>query len=240
MLIDHFSTVIFDLFHTLTSLDAVNAPGPKTADILGVSRKDWNDRLFHYSHDRLTGKSKEPLQIMEHLALSIDPAISRELIARAVEVRTARFRYALQHPDQDTLTALSRLKNEKKTLGLISNADVMEKAGWGSSPLAQYFDHTVFSCDTGVMKPDAAIYRICLDALEVSPAQCIYAGDGSHNELKTAHELGMPTVLVTHVIRDLWRERIEDGRQYARYEIGPLSERFALSCDNDLLRCMPK
>jgi putative hydrolase of the HAD superfamily len=235
VLIDHYPTVIFDLFHTLTSLEAVKAPGPRTADILGVSRECWNTQLFENSYERLTGKIRDPYLIIERLAHAIDPSVHTETITRAVEVRTARFHYALEHPDTDTLETLQRLKNSNKKIGLISNADVMEKAGWKDSPLSQYFDSVVFSCDTGFMKPEPEIYHMCLKALDVSPSQCLYAGDGSHNELKTAKELGMITVLVIHVIKRLWPERIEGARPYARYEIDRLSELFSLTSDDDLL-----
>ena len=34
--------VIFDLFHTLTSLEVSGAPGRSTAEALGVDRDAWN------------------------------------------------------------------------------------------------------------------------------------------------------------------------------------------------------
>jgi putative hydrolase of the HAD superfamily len=234
LLIDRHSTLIFDLFHTLTSVEAVNAPGQRTADILGIPRKDWITYLFMHSHERLTGMIKDPYVIVERLAHAIDPRIRSEVIARAVETRISRFRYALVHPDQDTLSTLRRLKEQQKRIGLVSNADVMEKAGWPDSPLAQFFDCTIFSCDTGYMKPDPEIYEACLHGLQVRPGECMYSGDGSHSELKTARELGMTTVLVTHVVKKFWPERILLAQPYADYEIEHLSALFTLSSDHDL------
>ena len=40
-----YKALIFDLFHTLTSVESARAPGKGTSAILGVSRKDWNDQL---------------------------------------------------------------------------------------------------------------------------------------------------------------------------------------------------
>lgn len=233
MLVDHYSTVIFDLFHTLTSLEAVKAPGERTADILGVSRQDWNTQLIEHSYERLTGKIKDPYKIIEHLARAFNPSIQSDTVTRAVKTRTARFHYALKHPDKDTILTLQQLKEKKKKIGLVSNADVMEKAGWSDSPLCGFFDCAVFSCDAGYMKPDPEIYCACLTHLKVQPEECIYAGDGSHDELKTAHELGMTTVLVTHVIKNLWPERIPRARPYAVYEIVFLSELMTLARDHD-------
>jgi putative hydrolase of the HAD superfamily len=106
----------------------------------------------------------------------------------------------------------------------VSNADVMEKAAWDDSPLAKYFDCVIFSCDVGMMKPDLSIYRMCLQKLKVEPVSCLYAGDGSHDELKSAQRLGMTTVLVTHVIKKMWPERLFRARSNADFEIERVSE----------------
>jgi len=236
MLISEFPVVVFDLFHTLTSLEAVKAPGHNTSVVLGITRDQWFRQLFEHSSDRLTGKVKDPHEIIERLAHAVDPGITSKIIAQAVENRMSRFNYALLHPDKDTLDTLQTLKDQKKKIGLVSNADVMEKAAWTESPLARFFDCAIFSCDVGVMKPDHAIYRICLDRLEATPAGCLYAGDGSHDELKGAQEVGLTTVLVTHVLKKMWPERILPARSYANYEIEKLSALLKLTRDHDLLR----
>jgi len=54
--IDAKKAVIFDLFHTLTSLESTLGPGRRTtSEMLGVSREDWNDQLLRKSRDRLVG-----------------------------------------------------------------------------------------------------------------------------------------------------------------------------------------
>ncbi|MCK4814863.1 hypothetical protein KA005_03760, partial [bacterium] len=71
-----FKAVIFDLFHTLTSLESVRAPGRGTSEILGVSRKEWNKQLLLYSEDRLRGKIRDPLEIIRKMARAINPDVS--------------------------------------------------------------------------------------------------------------------------------------------------------------------
>jgi len=48
--------VIFDLFHTLTSLESTWGDNrPTTSMILGVSKEAWNEQLLERSRERLTG-----------------------------------------------------------------------------------------------------------------------------------------------------------------------------------------
>jgi len=43
------------------------------------------------------------------------------------------------------------------------------------------FDVTVFSCDYLLVKPEPAIYRLCLQKLGVSPQECIFLDDVPEN-----------------------------------------------------------
>jgi len=43
------------------------------------------------------------------------------------------------------------------------------------------FDVQIWSCDHGVIKPDAAIYRICIDALGCEPEQALFFDDRPRN-----------------------------------------------------------
>ena len=85
----------------------------------------------------------------------------------------------------------------------------MEVAAWDDCPLAGLFDAEVFSCVAGCAKPERAIYETCLQALELSAAECLFVGDGGSNELAGAREVGMPTVFISGVIAELWPERVQ-------------------------------
>jgi hypothetical protein len=76
--------VVFDLFHTLTSLESTKAPGRGTSQILKVSRQAWNEQLWAHSRDRLTGRLADPYEIIRTMAHAIDPNIQRDVIERAV------------------------------------------------------------------------------------------------------------------------------------------------------------
>lgn len=224
--INCYKVILFDLFHTLTSVASTHAPGRGTSEILGFSHKAWNDQLLLYSKDRLCGRIKDPLEIMGRMARAIDPSISDQVIKEAIDNRVTRFRYTLLNIPNTTIDTLKKLKSRGKRLGLISNADVTEKYGWEDSPLREYFDCAIFSCDVGYVKPDKEIYEMCLQRLGAVPQEALFVGDGGSNELEGAKTLGITTVLTTHEIKKIWPEKIKFAREFADFEIDELSEIF--------------
>jgi putative hydrolase of the HAD superfamily len=138
--------------------------------------------------------------------------------------RTNRFKYSLEHIDPTTIDTLKRLKALGKLLGLISNSDVNEIIGWVNSPIKNYFDSAVFSCNIGYIKPEKEIYEISLKELNVLPEESLFVGDGGTDELRGAQEVGMTTVLTTHIIKHLWPEEIEARRKHADFEIDEIEE----------------
>jgi putative hydrolase of the HAD superfamily len=222
--LQEYRAVIFDLFHTLTSADVLRLPGKGTSEILGVSREAWNEQLLRFSDDRLRGKITDPFMIIARMARAIDRTISDETIREAVENRINRFRRALMNIEDSTRVTLRELRRVGKSLGLISNADVNEIAGWDDSPLKPYFDCVVFSCRVGYVKPERQIYERALKEFGVEARHILYVGDGGSDELRGAKDMGMNTVLTTHVIKQFWPERIVKARQYADFEINELTE----------------
>ncbi len=223
-LIQRKDAILFDLFHTLTGLESTWYSGPKTADLLGISREAWSEQLMERSRERLAGEQTDPTTILRKMAHAIDPTIPEEVIKKAVDNRMERFAAALINIPKETQQVLKRLRSMNKKLGLISNADVSEVAAWGRSPIAGCFDSVVFSCHVGCVKPEPEIYRICTQRLGVSPGQCVFVGDGGSGELKGARDLGISTVMITSVVGALWPERIEERKPHADYVIERLSE----------------
>jgi len=215
---------IFDLFHTLTARESTWSSGINTSDILGVNKEEWNKQLLEKSKDRLTGKEKNPFFFVRQMARAINPQIPDELIERAVKFRIERMKKAITTiPDANLLT-LKTLKNQGMKLGLLSNADFSEIEGWKESPLAHFFDSTVFSCEAGFVKPEPQIYQISLQQLALSPRDCVFVGDGGSYELEGAKSLGMTAVFIAGVIRELWPDKIEGRMKIADYTIEELVE----------------
>jgi len=68
---------------------------------------------------------------------------------------------------------------------------IVRESGW----LAD-FDFATFSCDLGVAKPDAAIYRHCLSGLGVAPSETLFFDDRQAN-VDGARRLGIHAVHFT-------------------------------------------
>jgi putative hydrolase of the HAD superfamily len=220
--------IIFDLFHTLTGPDAEWSELPWTADVLGVDRGVWNELLVSRSRWRLAGQETDAHTIVRTLAREIDPDIAEERIQEATRVRIQRFKDSLTRSPAENVETLRDLRAAGLRLGLISNADVMEAAPWPTSPLAGLFDVALFSCAVGLVKPEPEIYARCIQALGVSPGECLFVGDGGSNELVGAKAAGMSTVFVSGVMAELWPERIEERRAISDHHVERIPELLSL------------
>jgi putative hydrolase of the HAD superfamily len=216
--------VIFDLFFTLTALDSAGPARPKTFEILGVPRDLWTEQLVKTADDRFAGKYRDPLEITRRLAHAIDPSIPEDRLRKATDYRLERFKGALTCVPGVSLATLSELSRRGKKTGLVSNADVVEMAGWSESPLAGLFDSTVFSCEVGLVKPQREIYELSLCQLGLGAAECLFVGDGGSHELEGAREVGLTTVMITGHIRQVIPEKIPERRRHADFEIETLKE----------------
>jgi putative hydrolase of the HAD superfamily len=211
--------IVFDLFHTLTGLESEWSTLPWTSDVLGIDRAIWNRALTVQSRWRLAGEERDPVVILRTLARAIDPAIPEDILKKAADVRTERFRQSLTSIPSANIDALKQLRLAGFRLGLISNADAMEVAAWTDCPLAGLFDVEIFSCHVGCVKPEPEIYAKCLGALDLQGHECLFVGDGGSNELAGAKSAGMTTVFVSGVIEELWPDRIPARIAEADYHI---------------------
>jgi len=224
-IVEEKKAVIFDLFHTLTAIESSWGNGlPFTCDMLGVDRDAWHDQLQLHSRSRLAGEEKDPFRIISRMAWAIDPAISDDTIHAAIANRIKRFEAALLDIPDESKATLRALRAKGKKLGLISNADAMEVAAWERSPLAEIFDCAILSCAVGAVKPEREIYDICLDRLGVRPSDALYVGDGGSSELQGARDVGLTTVMMVGMIKDIWADKIERRKAHADFVIERLSE----------------
>ena len=56
------------------------------------------------------------------------------------------------------------------------------------------FEHLIYSCDYGSIKPELAIYRNCLELLKAAPQDILYLDDRAEN-VEAAARLGINSVL---------------------------------------------
>lgn len=193
-----FEAVIFDLFGTLVpEFPRAEFFGVvrEAAEILGADPEAFEQEWRRTAVARQTGAYGNGLQeniqvICSAIGLA---APSEEAVDRALAPREEMYRRWF-FPRDGAIDTLSELRARGYLIGLISMCAPDTPALWRASASAPLVDVTVFSCETGLRKPDAAIYRRCCEALEVEPSAVLYCGDGSYGELSGAERVGMTAV----------------------------------------------
>lgn len=192
--------VLFDVFETL--ITHYRAPlyfGTQMAADAGVDASDWLPLWRSTECDRSTGvKSLE--DVLTELLCTFD-RFSPEQVAQMAQKRTTTVERCFDHLHPDILPLLDALRTHGLKLGIISNCFSEEAAVIRRSVLAPRVDALCLSYELGVMKPDPAIYRHCMDALGVTPEECLFVGDGGSHELEAARSLGMTAVQAVWYLR---------------------------------------
>jgi putative hydrolase of the HAD superfamily len=203
-----YRAVIFDLFQTLISLQAVGVTRFELNEPLGVPAEIWNPAWVRYEDDRARGRYRSVLEFMPLLAHDLGLPAEPERWAVLCAERKALFRKPFLEAEPETLGALAELKALDLRLGLLSDADGDEVAAWPASPLSPYFDLALFSCYEGLRKPEREFYLRLCHGLGVEPAQCLYVGDGRSDEHLGARAVGMTPLLMTRFLARFAPERI--------------------------------
>lgn len=175
--------VIFDLYGTL-----LYSPGDsrsflklakRTADVrsaLEIAMTTDNPTLAHFA-------SRLGLDRPDDLP-SLDAALAAEIAAIQKFV--------------DVEPTLLELKARGIQTAVISNLASPYKQPYFGHQLDALIDIAVFSCDCGVVKPDARIYENALKQLGVSPGETIMVGDSFRSDVDGPSKLG---IVALHLIR---------------------------------------
>jgi putative hydrolase of the HAD superfamily len=98
---------------------------------------------------------------------------------------------------EHTHEALARLRAAGLRLGIVSNSDGRVDQALSAAGLREYFDVVIDSSVFGAEKPDPAIFRAALAALDVAPEEALYVGDMYDVDVVGARAAGMEAVLLT-------------------------------------------
>ncbi len=202
-----YDAVIFDLFWTLITLEAVGAKSPRLWEALGVPQDVWTPAWLRYEDGRARGRYTN-VEVLALVARDLGLPSEPERWAQLAAQRREPFRQALCQIEPELLAALGELRALGLRLGLLSDADCDEVAAWPESPLAPYFDQAFFSCHEGLRKPETEFYRRLCRSLGVEPERSLYVGDGRSDEHVGARAVGMTPVLITCYLARLAPQRI--------------------------------
>lgn len=215
---------IFDLYHTLITLESSGIRGPSTAQRLGIDLQLWQREIMLNSHWRLKGEEKDPFLIMKKLLREMAPQIKDEKIREVSKIRQQRFHQALIDVPESTVDILRAIRQGNKEMVLLSNADAGENTGWQQSPLAPFFRKALFSCDISFMKPERESYLLALEAGNAFLEEAVFIGDGSCEELSGAKAIGLDVIMTQEHTAHLKQEELKRRSQSADFIIYSLQE----------------
>lgn len=193
--------VIFDMYETLVTL--FESPlyfGTQMAFDAGVEEERFQEIWQTAEVDRTIGKITLE-EILERI-LSTNDCYSETKMNLIVNKRIRSREEAFKHLHKDIIPMLRTLKKKGILIGLISNCFSEEAIIIKKSVLYPYFDAVCLSFDVGLQKPNPAIFKMCLEKLNVQAEYCLYIGDGGSNELEAAEMVGMKTAQAVWYLKE--------------------------------------
>ncbi len=196
--------VVFDFGGVLT-LPPPDHHSERLRKLCGLDRPAFSAvyKRQRSDYDRGTIDSQEYWsRVMDSKGKPVDPGVLRSLFEEDLAGWT--------RINEAVLSWAYHLQEAGMRTGILSNMprDILQRI----EPRFRWFDRfevKVFSCDIGVNKPEAEIYRACLDALRLEAAQVLFMDDVPEN-VKGAERAGFKTVLFRS-LDDALKQIAENG-----------------------------
>jgi epoxide hydrolase-like predicted phosphatase len=177
--------VFFDLGGVIVRTE-YQAPRQRLAERFGMDYEDIDKIVFGGGPNGTAAKAAAgEISADEHWK-----AVARKLKIREDEIETVRSEFfAGDIIDWNIIHFLRSLRGAYKT-GLISNAWGDLRAYILKHKFDDAFDRMIISAEVGAAKPDARIFHIALEQLEVSPNETIFVDDFLEN-IEACEQIGI-------------------------------------------------
>ncbi len=198
-----YKAVIFDLFGTLVdNYDFIGYASAlrETSSLLKIPHEDFYRLWTATAEKRTTGVFKTLEENLAYICRELNVPVKEFDINLAKMVRYDYESLALA-PRKYTLETLSELKTSGCKIALISNCSMDIPEIWPLTPLAPFFDVTIFSSICGLRKPDPRIFQLAVEQLGVKPEECLFVDDNADN-LTAAAGLGIEAVLISAPVEE--------------------------------------
>jgi putative hydrolase of the HAD superfamily len=205
--VKRWDAVVFDYGRVLS-----HSPTPEEiadfADMVGVSEPPFF-QLYSDTRDDYDCGRHDCHQHWQRFAGEAGITLSREQIMRIVEHESRLWLRA----NDEALELARDIKSHGVRTAILSNMppdllrDMRNRFPWLDD-----FELQIWSCEHGVIKPDAAIYKLCLEALGCEPQRVLFFDDRPRN-VEGARQAGMEA----HVFEsaEQAREIVRAGMQLA-------------------------
>ena len=220
-----YKAIIFDLYGTLVpifSRKIYDQVLVNMAKILNVPYQTFWKIKAETINDRSLGKLSAEEHIKE-IGRRLNVSVNKTQMEKISAINNEFTRNSLI-PKTEVLQGLNQLKCKGYLLGLITNCNNTVPMLYPNSPLAQYIDTPIFSCEEHIKKPSPRIYEIACERLNVKPEECIYVGDGSSEELTGASTVGMQPILIRTNLSDAYDPHRSDVENWNGTTINEISE----------------
>jgi putative hydrolase of the HAD superfamily len=187
-LVDQYKTIIFDFGAVLVSHQTENDQA-QMAELLHLSPQIFNDlywsRRAEYDRGDLTTS-----QYWQDIAERGNSQISASLIEQLTTLDTESW----LHFDEVMWDWLKELRADGKRLGILSNMprDLGEALKKKKERMAAV-DHATLSYEVDLTKPDAAIYKYCLQQLGAEAKDALFFDDRPEN-VEAAERVGIRSI----------------------------------------------
>ncbi len=178
--------VIFDYGNVLSS-------GPTAEDLLqftaitGVPDLSMFFELYAETRAAYDSGEQDYRQHWQTFCNAAKVALTSEQVDRLAALETRMW----MRVSPEMLALARKIKASGTRIAILSNmpVDLLAELRRGL-PWLDEFDVQTWSCDLGIVKPAAAIYRACLDALRCQPDRALFFDDRSRN-VDAARALGI-------------------------------------------------
>lgn len=217
-----YKAVLFDFYNTLVYVDP-EVRG-KIVDILakrvGVKKNEWSNVANTLTPKYFTGQIKTSREYYISILKELGKYPTEDLLSELEKLEYAN-RYEAITTYPETHKVLTELKNLNIKLSLISNCSCTIFNILEFLDLRKYFDVLSLSCEVGILKPEPEIYLYAVRKLNLEPQDCLFVGDGDHQELDGAKNVGITACKINQKIG--YMKKDGESTQYD-FEISSLNE----------------
>lgn len=172
---------------------------------LQCSEEEGYEHLMEIVREKGSNYSKHFNILTNDINGSEDPLI---IVNGIITYHNTKF--AMLKLQQDSFAILLYLKSKGYKVGLITNGKEFKQ--WEKLirlGLYPFFDEIVTSESVGVEKPDAKIYQIAMDRLNVTKGTSIMVGNNFDVDIMGAYNAGMQSMIINSKLTDEQNKKLE-------------------------------
>lgn len=172
---------------------------------LQCSEEEGYEHLMEIVREKGSNYSKHFNILTNDINGSEDPLI---IVNGIITYHNTKFAMLKLQPD--SFAILLYLKSKGYKVGLITNGKEFKQ--WEKLirlGLYPFFDEIVTSESVGVEKPDAKIYQIAMDRLNVTKGTSIMVGNNFDVDIMGAYNVGMQSMIINSKLTDEQNKKLE-------------------------------